>query len=189
MSLNRRITNHFSRSKVEREIDDELRSHLDMRTEDNIAAGMSPEQGRRDALLRFGNPVSMKEKTAGADVALGIDSIRADVRFAFRQLLRSPGFAWTSIFILALGIGASTAIFSAVKPILLDPLPYPNASRITMLWEMQKIGQADARDFRDFSWNDRAQPRVRRHGGDEAVAADDDWNGSTGTVRRAGSER
>ena len=150
MSLGRRIANLFSRSKVERDIDDELRSHLEMRTEDNIAAGMSPEQGRRDALLRFGNPVLMKEKTAGADVSLGIDSIRADIRFAFRQLMRSPGFAWTSIFILALGIGASTAIFSAVKPILLDPLPYPNASRITMLWEVQRSGKPTRVTFATF---------------------------------------
>jgi hypothetical protein len=56
MSLGRRIANLFSRSKVERDIDNELRSHLEMRIEDNIAAGMSPEEGRRDALLRFGNP-------------------------------------------------------------------------------------------------------------------------------------
>ncbi|HWA96642.1 MAG TPA: ABC transporter permease [Terracidiphilus sp.] len=150
MSLIRRIGNLFSRSKVEREIDDELRSHLEMRIEDNIAAGMSPEEGRRDALLRFGNPVLMKEKTAGADVALGMESIGADIRFAFRQLRRSPGFAWTSIFILALGIGASTAIFSVVKPILLDPLPYPNAGRITMLWEMQRSGKPMRVTFATF---------------------------------------
>src|ERR1700677_2580466 len=137
MSLGRRIANLFSRSKVERDIDNELRSHLEMRIEDNIAAGMSLEEGRRDAMLRFGNPVSMKERTAGADVALGIESIWADIRSAFRQLRRSPVLAWTSILILALGIGACTAIFSAVKPILLDPLPYPHANQIMMIWEMR----------------------------------------------------
>ena len=78
----------------------------------------------------------MKEGATGADIALGVHSIWADIRFAFRQLRRSPGFAWTSILILALGVGACTAIFSAVKPILLDPLPYPNAGRIMMIWEM-----------------------------------------------------
>ncbi|MGB9417510.1 MAG: ABC transporter permease [Acidobacteriaceae bacterium] len=136
MSLRRRIANLFSRSRVEWDIDDELRSHLEMRMDDNIAAGMPPAEGRRDALLRFGNPVSMKEGATGADIALGVHSIWADIRFAFRQLRRSPGFAWTSILILALGVGACTAIFSAVKPILLDPLPYPNAGRIMMIWEM-----------------------------------------------------
>lgn len=90
MSLGRRIANLFSRSKVGRDIDNELLSHLEMRIKDNIAAGMSPEEGLRAALLRFGNPVSMKERTAGADVAPGIDSIWADIRSAIRQLWRSP---------------------------------------------------------------------------------------------------
>ena len=141
MSLGHRIANLFSRSKVERDIEDELRSHLEMRMEDNLAAGMSAEEGRRDALHRFGNPVLVKERTTGADVALGIDSTYADIRFAFRQLRRSWGFASTSILILALGIGACTAIFSAVKPILLDPLPYPHAEEIMMIWEKQDAGR------------------------------------------------
>src|SRR5580658_2229012 len=133
MSLSRRISNLFSRSRVEREIADELKSHIEMRVEDNVAAGMSPEEARRDAFLRFGNPTVMKERVAGADAALGLDSIWADLRYAFRQLRRSPGFACTSILIFALGIGACTAIFSAVKPILLDSLPYPHARQIMML--------------------------------------------------------
>lgn len=140
MSLSRRIANLFSRSRVEREIDDELHAHIEMRMEDNLAAGMSPEDARRDALLRFGNPAVMKERAAGADAALGLDSIWADVRFALRQLGRSPGFAWTSILILALGIGACTAIFSAVKPILIDPLPYPRTKKIMMIWETRGAG-------------------------------------------------
>ena len=90
MSLSRRIANLFSRSKVEREIDAELRSHIEMRIEDNIAGGMSPERARRDALLRFGNPALMKERVAGADTALNLDSVWADVRYAFRQMRRYP---------------------------------------------------------------------------------------------------
>jgi putative ABC transport system permease protein len=136
----RRISNLFSRSSVDREIDAELKSHIEMRIEDNLAAGMSAEDARRDALVRFGNPLLMKERVIAADAALGLESIWADLHYALRQLRRSPGFAWTSILILALGIGACTAIFSAVKPILLDPLPYPHASRIMMLWEMRKDG-------------------------------------------------
>ena len=140
MSLSRRIANLSSRSRVEREIDNELHSHLEMRAEDNIAAGMSPEEARRDALLRFGNPTVTKERVVGADTALGLDSVWADLRYAFRQLRRSPAFALTSILILGLGIGACTAIFSAVKPILLDSLPYPHARQIMMLWEMRQDG-------------------------------------------------
>lgn len=150
MSLPRRIANLFSRSRVEREIDDELHSHIEMRIEDNQAAGMSPKEARRDALLRFGNPMVMKERVAGADAALELDSIWADIRFALRQLSRSPGFAWTSILILALGIGACTAIFSAVKPILLDSLPYPHAKQIMMIWEMREAGGPMAVTFGTF---------------------------------------
>ena len=140
MSLVRRIANLLIRSRVDREIDEELQSHLEMRVEDNCAAGMSQEEARRDALLRFGNPVVIKEKVTGADAALGLDSFGADVRYAVRQLRRSPGFAWTSIAILALGIGACTAIFSTIKPILLDSLPYPHAKQLMMIWEMRGDG-------------------------------------------------
>ena len=140
MSIFRRVWNLFSRSRVDREIEAELQSHIQMRIEDNLAAGMSQEEARRNAMLKFGNLTVMRERVAGADAALALDSVWADIRYALRQLHRSPGFAVTSIVILALGIGASTAIFSAVKPILLDPLPYPHASRIMMLWEMRSDG-------------------------------------------------
>jgi len=135
MSLVRRIANLRTRSKVDREIEEEIHAHMQMCEEDNRAAGMSLPEARRDALLRFGNPVVTRERVAEADAALGLDSFGADVGYAFRRLGRSPGFACTAILILALGIGACTAIFSAIKPILLDSLPYPHAARIMMIWE------------------------------------------------------
>ncbi|HEY4358738.1 MAG TPA: ABC transporter permease [Acidobacteriaceae bacterium] len=136
MSIVHRIANLFSRSQVESEIDAELRAHLEMRTEDNLASGMSPEDARRDARVRFGNPVVVKEGATAADAALSLESVWADLRYALRQMRRSPGFVATSILILALGIGASTAIFSAVNPILFQPLPYPQAGRVMAIWEM-----------------------------------------------------
>src|ERR1700739_3887541 len=142
MSIFRRVWNLFSRSRVDRGIEAELQSHIEMRIADNLAAGMSQEEARRNALLKFGNLTVMRERVTDADAALALDSVWADIRYALRQLRRSPGFSVTSIVILALGIGASTAIFSAVKPILLDPLPYPHASRIMMLWEMRRDGAA-----------------------------------------------
>jgi len=134
MAVFRRIANLFRRSHVDREINAELQSHIDLRIDDNIAAGMSPAQARRDALLRFGNPTATKERVAAADAPLTVECILRDIRYAWRQLRRSPGFALTAIVILALGIGASTAIFSAVNPILFEPLPYPHANRIMMIW-------------------------------------------------------
>jgi putative ABC transport system permease protein len=136
MSIARRVANLFSWRKVHQDIKDELDAHLGMRIEDNIAAGMPADQARHDALLRFGNPSVWQEQVVGADAALTLESIAADVRYGFRQLRTAPGFAVTSILILALAIGGCTAIFSALKPILIDPLPYPNARQIMMLWEM-----------------------------------------------------
>jgi putative ABC transport system permease protein len=140
MSTLHRISNLFRRSKIDHAIEAEFQAHLEMRIEDNIAVGMSADAARRDALLKFGNPTVMRERVAGADAALALHSIGADIRYAFRQLRRAPAYAVTSILILALGIGAGTAIFSALKPILLDPLPYPHAGRIMMLWEMRRDG-------------------------------------------------
>jgi putative ABC transport system permease protein len=150
MAFFRRIMNLFSRSRLEEEINAELKSHIDMRVEDNIAAGMSPADARRDALLRFGNPAVMKEQVAGADTTLGLVSVWTDVRFALRQLRKSPAFTFTSILIMGTAIGAYTAIFSAIKPILLDPLPYPSASRVMMLWEMQSAGAPMTPSFGTF---------------------------------------
>src|SRR3984957_10113332 len=122
MSLFRRISNLITRSKVDREIEAELKSHIEMRIEDSIAEGMSPEEARRDAVLRFGNPTATKERVMAADAALTLESIGMDVRFAFRRLTKSPGFAVTAILTFALGIGATTAIFSAAYALLLRSL-------------------------------------------------------------------
>jgi predicted permease len=130
MSIFRRISNLFSRSKVDREIDAELKSHIEMRIEDNLAAGMSAREARRDALVRFGSPMVMKERTTDADTALYLQSIWADMRYALRQLARSPGFAITVILALSLGVGAASAIFSVIDAVLLRPLPFANQQRL-----------------------------------------------------------
>ena len=136
MALLRRIRNLFSRVEIEREIDAEIKAHIDMRTEDNIAAGMTPEQARREALIRFGNPAATKERVASMDVFLVIESIWADVRFSCRQLIRNPGFATTAILVLALGMGASVAIFSFVDAALIKPLPYKDPGRLVSVYEV-----------------------------------------------------
>src|SRR5579862_6490705 len=130
----------FSKERQEREFADEIESHLQMHTDDNLRSGMSKEQARRAAILKLGGVETMKEEYRDRSTVPFIEELLQDVRFGARQLIKNPGFAVTTIFILALGIGASTAIFSAVNPILFEPLPYPHSERLMMIWEMRNDG-------------------------------------------------
>ena len=132
MAIFRRIANLFSRSKVDLEIQDELRSHIEMRIEDSIANGMSPEAARRDALLKFGNPIVVQEKVTHMDAALGLDTLFRDIRYASRMLWRSKGFTAVAVGSLALGIGANTIIFSLAKGVLLDRLAVPHPEQLRL---------------------------------------------------------
>jgi predicted permease len=152
MSLFRRISNLFSRGKLEREIQDELRSHLDMRTAENIAAGMSLEQARRDALLRFGNPALTKERIVAEDAALTLESLFSDVRYAVRQLARNRGFAVIAILTLALGIGATTGIFSILNAWIIQPLPLKNPQQLVIFWRAAAESPNEPAYY--FSWRD-----------------------------------
>ena len=140
MSIFRRITNLFSRSKVDREIKRELSAHIELRVEDNIARGMSARAARRDALVRFGNPVVVRERTVAADAALLLESIYADVRFALRQLAKSPGFAIVAVLALSMGIGAASAIFSVVDAVMLRPLPFDHQERLVLPFMKSRHG-------------------------------------------------
>ena len=126
----RRIANLFRQSRVDREIDAELKAHIEMRIEDNLAAGMSPEEARRDAQLRFGNATVMRERATDEDTSPLLAGIGRDVHYAFRQLRHSPGFALTAILTLALGIGANVVVLSVLNALILQPLDLPHADRM-----------------------------------------------------------
>jgi len=147
----RRIVNLFSRQVVDDAIDAELRAHIEMRMDDNLAAGMSSSAARRDALLRFGNPMAMKERVAGVDVALVLESVLSDIRFAFRQLMRNPGFACTGMLTLALGICASVSIFAFVDAALIRPLPYSRPTQLVGLFESTPSGPRFHLSYPDFA--------------------------------------
>ncbi len=161
MSLIQRIINLFSREHLANEIDDELQFHVDMRTEENIAKGMSPAEAKRDAISRFGNSTVIKEKVTDSDVALSFDIFIRDVRYAFRRLLRSPVFAITIILTLALGIGVNTAVFSIVDAVLLRPLPYKNPDRLVVVWQTDAAHRGTGawfNSYREFSvWLQESQ--------------------------------
>src|SRR3569623_687298 len=141
MALFRRLTNLFRQPAIDRDIADELQSHIDLRIESNLASGMSPEQARRDALLRFGNPTSTRERVAAFDASLALAGLWRDVRYAARQLRKSPGFTLTVIATLAIGIGVNVAVFGSMDAVVLRPLAVPALGRVMVLAQEQQRGK------------------------------------------------
>src|SRR5262249_19450278 len=122
------------RGTAERELDAELRFHLDMETEKYVRLGVPLEEARRRARLTFGGVEQAKE--AHRDVrGRWLEELAADARYALRTLRRAPVLAVAAILTLALGIGANTTIFSAVNAVILRPLPFAEPGRLVMLWE------------------------------------------------------
>ena len=137
-----------SRKRIRTDIDDEFQFHLDMRVAELEARGLAPERAHAEAMRRFGDVSDAKEYCRTMDERFTHEEQRrawfaefgSDVRFAARQLRHSPIFATLAILTLALGIGATTAIFSVVNRLVLDPIPYPGGDRIVNLSRTNKEG-------------------------------------------------
>jgi len=158
MAVFRRLTNLFRRARVDRDIADELQSHIDLRIEANVAAGMSPDEARRDALLRFGNPTATRERVTSADAALGLSSFWRDIRYAARQLRKAPGFTLTVIATLAIGIGANISVFSSMDAVVFRPLAVPALDRVVTIAEQQQERETDAASLANFvDWTYQAR--------------------------------
>jgi predicted permease len=133
MALLRRILSLGRRTRLEREIDAELREHMAMCIDDNVTQGMSREEAERDARMRFGNPTVMRECVSAEDTALGLESLWHDVRGALRVFVKSPGFSLVVVATLALGIGANTAIFELLDAVRLRTLPIARPGELAEL--------------------------------------------------------
>jgi putative ABC transport system permease protein len=125
-----RLLGLFHRRRVEEDLDAEVRSHLQLLTEENIRRGMAPEEARHAARREFGGVEQTKELYRDQRGLSFLDTLLQDVRFALRGLLKRPGFTAAAILILALGVGATTAVFSVVDRILFRSLPYPQDDRL-----------------------------------------------------------
>ena len=124
----------FRNRRVDADLAAEMRFHVERDVQANIARGLSPDAARRAAHLAFGSVDAMQEQSRDERPGAGVREIARDVRFGARLLRKSPGFALTAIAIVALGIGAATAIFTVVHGVLLRPLPYREPERLVSIW-------------------------------------------------------
>ena len=138
-----------TRGRFHSELEEEMAFHREQQEKALQAEGMTAEEAQYAAKRQFGNAARLKEESLDT-VGFRFESIFQNFRYGLRQLRSNPGFACTAIVILGLGIGASTAIFSAVSPILFEPLPYPQASRIMMIWYAGDDGSSVPQTFHTY---------------------------------------
>ena len=127
------LRNSTRKDQMERDLTEEMGSYVELLTEKKMKEGMSESEARRAALVEFGGVEQVKEQVREARLGYWIETCAKDLRFGFRSLWKSPGFAIAALIALALGIGANTAIFSVVNAALLRPLPYRNPERIVTI--------------------------------------------------------
>jgi putative ABC transport system permease protein len=158
MGMLNRWLNLWRRDRLQTEIEEEIRAHIEMRTEDNQASGMSLDNARRAARLRFGNPRTVEEQTHAADAMLKFDELGRDLRYAVRQMRKNPGLTAIMVITLALGIGANNAMFSFSDAILLRPMPVTRPSEVMTVADITQNDLSGG-----FSYPDYREMRAASH--------------------------
>jgi predicted permease len=125
-----RLANFATRQRADQRLQDEIAEHLALQTEENLSAGMAPTEARRQAALKLGSAEAIRDHHHAEQSLPLIENLLFDLRYAVRMLLRSPGFSFIAIATMALGIGATTAIYSVIDATLLHPLPYPQPEQL-----------------------------------------------------------
>ena len=164
--MKRSLRSWLWRIPIEQEIDEELDLHVEMRTREYIQRGVDPKTARELALRRMGDAASLKRTMAGVArkrdremrLTLRLEELRDDLKFAFRQLKHSPGFALVATLTLALGIGANSAIFALVDATLLRPLPFREPDRLVAIWETSaRTPRSSVSPLNMLDWDTRSR--------------------------------
>lgn len=176
----------FRPRQTDGDVADEVRDYLERATAAHLARGLSPQEARRAARLEVGDAGALREQVRASGWEHGIETTVLDVLHALRRLRASPTFAITAVATLAVGIGASTAVFSVASPILLEPLPFPHARRLVTVDDRSQDGVPDPATLGTYE-----ELQARAHSF-EALAAADPWRPSltgTGHPERLDGER
>jgi hypothetical protein len=159
MGLLNRLTGLFRRSRLERDLDEELQHHIELKTQENIEAGMTPDEARNASLRAFGGVEQKKEQCCDADRLRWIEDLIHDLRYALRQLRRNPGFTAVAVLTLALGIGANTTIFTLLNAVVLEALPVRHPEQLVIFSQRY----ADGSENSNLSWPYFERIRDRNH--------------------------
>ncbi len=136
----------LSRSRRDADLASEIEAHLELEAEENRSRGLSPQEARRQAYVKFGSPRRVRESEWESNTMKLIDDAWHDLKYAVRTLARTPGFTVAAVLVMALGIGANTALFTVVRSVLLKPLPFREPDRLIQLYEQSPSGK------RAYSW-------------------------------------
>src|ERR1043165_4708243 len=155
-----RVAGIFGGARRDRELQSELESHVEIAVADGVRSGISPQEARRRALIELGGIEAVKENYRDTRSLPWVEHLAQDIRYGTRILVRNPGFTAVALLALALGIGANTALFSAIYGVLLQPLPYADSSNLVVLRQHARANNLDVMAFSVKEIEDiRAQTR------------------------------